>query len=151
MPVGARTNTGGSGSPRKKKHYRRCTFGGVYPAKLAKGVPRADNIELGEGWGVGWFNDLFCAQRGAVLSCDSKGEIASDILFSGGGAGGIDERYVELEEMSGARQVALGYGHICGLFDSEPNLRCMGANSNGQLGDGQENHPLPAIPVRRVL
>ena len=53
---------------------------------------------------------------------------------------------VTVTNLSGAKQVAMGYNHACAITQTGV-VSCWGDNNNGQLGDGTQTQRLQATPV----
>ncbi|MBK6756474.1 MAG: cadherin-like domain-containing protein [Moraxellaceae bacterium] len=53
---------------------------------------------------------------------------------------------VTVTNLSGAKQVAMGYNHACAITQTG-TVSCWGDNNNGQLGDGTQTQRLQATPV----
>lgn len=53
---------------------------------------------------------------------------------------------VTVANLTGAKQVAMGYNHACAITQTG-TVSCWGDNNNGQLGDGTQTSRLQATPV----
>lgn len=59
---------------------------------------------------------------------------------------GMSEKPVEIPDVSGAKQVVVGYGHACVLIEGNI-IKCWGANGYGQLGEHSGSNSLTPIAI----